>query len=256
MRTANPSVRTGTPGLSVRWPHASGFAYPPATLGALRQGLAKPHTCAPTSECLPTVGSSTAISSGKHVNFAWQTGTTSVTCKKRWFDLCQEAHRRSSVEVGWCQCQLYCGIQVHSALVKVLAGFSLICLRRFGCLSRTSPDDELCQNVVYDLRENGVADDQGNLTEHAGIVERPGLSSRCHHIPRGPAAIRKIEQVRRPIEAPMPRRLLLGRIDDQPVDGRARHYPASGGTSGSKRAIRTGRSSPAVSQTSRRSMSK
>ena len=53
MRTANPSVRTGTPGLSVRWPHASGFAYPPATLGALRQGLAKPHTCAPTSECLP-----------------------------------------------------------------------------------------------------------------------------------------------------------------------------------------------------------
>ena len=87
------------------------------------------------------------------------------------------------------------------------------------------------------------------------VVERGGVSRR-HHISRRPAAILKIEQSRRAIVAPRPGLLLVGGIDDQPVDGRAGHYPVSGGTSGSKRAIRAGRSSRTVSQTSGRSMSK
>ena len=74
--------------------------------------------------------------------------------------------------------------------------------------------------------------DERNLAEHAGIVERGGVSGR-HHVSRGPAALLKIEQARRPIIPPMPGRLLVGRIDDQAVDGRAGHDLASGGTSGS-----------------------
>ena len=54
----------------------------------------------------------------------------------------------------------------------------------------------------------------------------------------GAAAQREVEPARRAVVTQVVRRLLVGRVDDGPVDGGARHHSGSGGTS----AISGGRS--------------
>ena len=75
-----------------------------------------------------------------------------------------------------------------------------------------------------DARADGV--DQRNLDRDARIVERPRVG-RSDDVSRRPAARRQVEQPRRPVVPPVPRRLLIRRVDRQPVDGGLRHYSGS-----------------------------
>ena len=67
---------------------------------------------------------------------------------------------------------------------------------------------------------------QRDLDEHAGIVECLGVRRR-HHVPRRSAPLDQIEQPGLALVSPVARRFLVGRVDDQPVDRRARHYSSS-----------------------------
>ena len=97
--------------------------------------------------------------------------------------------------------------------------------------------------------------DQRDLDEHARIVECPGAFRR-HDVASGTAAVRPVEQARGAVVAPVFRRFLPGRVDDQLIDGPPCHYSASGGTSGSRRAINAGRLFCTVSHTRPTSISK
>ena len=65
----------------------------------------------------------------------------------------------------------------------------------------------------------------------------------------GTAARHECEPARRAVVTQVVRRLLVGRVDDGPVDGGARHHSGSGGTSASSCAISGGRSSCTVRHT-------
>lgn len=64
----------------------------------------------------------------------------------------------------------------------------------------------------------------------------------------GAAAQREVEPARRAVVTQVVRRFLVGRVDDGPVDGGARHHSGSGGTSGSSCSINLGRDAFAVCQ--------
>ena len=84
--------------------------------------------------------------------------------------------------------------------------------------------------------------DQGDFDEDAGVVEGAGVFG-SDDVSGGAATRHEVEQARRADVTPVVRRLLTGRVDDEPVDGGLRHHPGSGGTSASSCAISGGRSS-------------
>ena len=71
-----------------------------------------------------------------------------------------------------------------------------------------------------DPRADGV--DQGDFDEGAGVVEGAGVLG-GDDVSGGAAARREVEPARRAVVTPVVRRLLVGRVDDEPVDGGARH---------------------------------
>ena len=73
-----------------------------------------------------------------------------------------------------------------------------------------------------DARTDGV--DQRNLDRDPRIVERPRVG-RGDHVARRPPSRRQFEQPRPPVVPPVPPRLLIRRIDDQPINRRPRHFP-------------------------------
>ena len=78
--------------------------------------------------------------------------------------------------------------------------------------------------------------DQGDFDEGAGVVEGAGVFG-SDDVSGGAAARHEVEQAGCAVVAPVVRRLLVGRVDDEPVDGGLRHHSGSGGTSGSSWAI-------------------
>ena len=88
-----------------------------------------------------------------------------------------------------------------------------------------------------DPRADGV--DQGDLDEGAGVVEGAGVLG-GDDVSGGAAARREVEPAGRAVVTPVVRRLLVGRVDDEPVDGGARHHSGSGGTSASSGARTVG----------------
>ena len=78
--------------------------------------------------------------------------------------------------------------------------------------------------------------DQGDFDEDAGVVEGAGVFG-SDDVSGGAAARHEVEQARRAVVTPVVRRLLTGRVDDEPVDGGLRHHSGSGGTAGSSCAI-------------------
>ena len=75
-----------------------------------------------------------------------------------------------------------------------------------------------------DARADGV--DLRNLHRDARIVERPRVG-RSDHVSRRPPPRRQLEPPRRPVVPPVPPRLLVRRVDRQPVNRPPPHYPAS-----------------------------
>ena len=72
-----------------------------------------------------------------------------------------------------------------------------------------------------DPRADGV--DQRDFDEGAGVVEGAGVFG-GDDVSGGAAARREVEPARLPVVAPVLRRLLIRRVDDEPVDGGARHH--------------------------------
>ena len=88
--------------------------------------------------------------------------------------------------------------------------------------------------------------DQGNLHKDAGVVKGLGIL-RGDDVAGGTTARRQVKQAGAAVITPMPRRLLVGGVDDQAVNGGLGHQPGSGETSGPGWAARNSASKRAAS---------